>query len=175
MDMDNTADRIRNMLDGSSPDAQRQLLQNLLNSVPSDISEPEKPSPLIADDYLKILRRPLFSALFPHCGSPTLPWNNGSASRTLARDWVFSQVQDQMVQDDWIHRACLPLMQSRARQVLVIWAWCVYHLCILPRMLAQFGMALSTISSLCMQLYGSDFSPPSPCADLARDYYAAFN
>ena len=42
-------------------------------------------------------------------------------------------------------------------------------------MLAQFSRALSTISSLCMRLHGWDFSPPSPCADLVLDYYAAAN
>ena len=43
------------------------------------------------------------------------------------------------------------------------------------RVLAQFGMALSTISPLCVKQLGWDFPPPSPCADLAQDYYAAFN
>ena len=44
-----------------------------------------------------------------------------------------------------------------------------------PRMLAQFGLALSTISPLCVKQLGWDFPPPTPCTDLARDYYAAFN
>ena len=96
MDMDNTADRIRNMLGGSSPDMQRQLLQNLLGSVPSDIPEPAKPSILVAEDYLEIFRHLLFSALFPHGESPIPPRNNGIERRTMAWGWVFSQVQEQM-------------------------------------------------------------------------------
>ena len=142
MDMGNTAERIRAVLDGSSPGTQRQLLRNLLNSVPFGISEPAKPSILVAEDYLKIFRHLLFSAISPHCGTPIPPWNNGIARRTMAWDWVFSQVQEQMAQDDWIHREYLPRIQSRARQVLVIWASCDFPLRACWRMLAQFGLAI---------------------------------
>ena len=93
----------------------------------------------------------------------------------MAWGWVFSQVQGQMAQDDWIHGARLLRLQSCARKVLVIWASCDSPLRISPRMLVQFGLALSTISPLCMQQLGWDFPPPAPCTDLARDYYAAFN
>ena len=93
----------------------------------------------------------------------------------MAWGWVFSQVQEQMIQEDWIHRAYLPRTQSCARQVLAIWAWRDYPLRIPSPILAQFGLALSTIPPLRAKQLGWDFPPPSPCTDLARDYYAAFN
>ena len=80
-----------------------------------------------------------------------------------------------MVRGAWKHRACLPQLQDCARQVLVTWAECDYPLRLAPRMLEQFGVAFSTLSSLCMRLRGWDFSPPPLCADLARDYIAAFH
>ena len=111
---------------------------------------------------MKIFRRLLFSAFFPHEGNPTPPWNNGIVHRTLARDWIFAQIQEEMVQDNWIHRACLPQIQDCARQALVTWAECDYPLRPAPRMLAQFGVAFSTLSSLCMRVRGWDFPPPTP-------------
>ena len=171
MDLESAAEHIRGVLDGSAPEVQRRLLQELLDSVPAHAG----PSIEAAEDYLKIFRHLLFSAFFPHVGNPTPPRNNGIVPRTMARGWVFAQVQEEMIQDSWIHRACLPQTQSCARQVLVNWAWCDYPLRLPPRVLAQFGVAFSTISSPCVKLRGWDFSPPSPCADLARDYFAAFH
>ena len=41
-------------------------------------------------------------------------------------------------------------------------------------MLVQFGVLLSSLSSLCMRLQGWDFETPPHCTDLAKDYIAAF-
>ena len=80
-----------------------------------------------------------------------------------------------MVREDWKHRACLPQIQDCARQALAAWAECEYPLRISPRMLMQFGVVFSSLSSLCMRLRGWDFSPPPFCADLAKDFIAAFH
>ena len=143
MDLEGAIERIRGVLVGSAPDVQRRLLQRLLDSFPAHGT----PSVLMAEDYVKIFRHLLFSALFPHAGNPTPPWNNSIVLRTMARGWVFSRVQEEMIQGDWIHRACLLQIQSCARRVLVIWAWRDYPLRIPPCVMAQFGLALSTISS----------------------------
>ena len=80
MDLERAVERIRGVLDGPAPDVQRRLLQGLLESVPAHAL----PSVEVAEDYVKIFRHLLFSALFPHAGNPTPPWNNGIALRTMA-------------------------------------------------------------------------------------------
>ena len=69
MDLESAVARIRGVLDGSAPDAQRRLFQGLLDSVPVNSS----PSVEVAEDYVGISRRLLFSALVPHAGNPTPP------------------------------------------------------------------------------------------------------
>ena len=110
-----------------------------------------------AEDHVKIFRRLLFSAFFPHEGNPPPPKNNGITFRTRAWDWIFTQIQEEMVRGTWKHRACLPQLQDCARQVLVTWAECDYPLRLAPRMLEQFGVAFSTLSRLRMRLRGWDF------------------
>ena len=105
---------------------------------------------------MKIFRRLLFSAFFPHEGNPPPPKNNGITFRTRAWDWIFTQIQEEMVRGTWKHRACLPQLQDCARQVLVTWAECDYPLRLAPRMLEQFGVAFSTLSRLRMRLRGWD-------------------
>ena len=171
MDLESKAEHIRDMLGTYAPEEQRRLLQELLDSAPVH----EGTSIENAADYVHIFRHLLFSAFFPHEGNPTPPWNIGITSRALAWDWIFAQIQDEMAQDTWMHRACVPQIQECARQALVTWAERDYPLRISPRMLEQFGVALSTLSSLCMRVRGWDFPPPPLCADLARDYIAAFH
>ena len=144
MDLESKAEHIRDVLGTYAPEEQRRILHDLLNSVPVH----EEPSIENAEDYLRIFRRLLFPAFFPREGNPTPPWNNGIVSRALAWDWIFAQIQGEMAQGSWIHRACLPQIQACARQALVTWAWCDYPLRLPPRVLAQFGVAFSTISSL---------------------------
>ena len=150
MDLESAAEHIRGALDGPAPEAQRRLLRELLDSVPAHAGPPIE----VAADYLKIFRRLLFSAFDCHAGNPTSPRSNGIVIRTMAWDWVFPQVQEEVIQDDWKRRACLLQIQACARQVFVIWAWRDYPLRLPPCALAQFGFALSTISSLCVKLKG---------------------
>ena len=171
MDLTSKAEHIRDMLGSHSPNDQRRILQDLLEAVPV----PHSPSLDHAPDYLRIFRHLLFCALFPHEGNPRPPWNIGIGTRTKAWDWIFTQMRDEMVRDEWKHRACLPQIQNFARQALVTWAECEYPLRISPRMLMQFGILFSSVSSLCMSIHGWDFLPPPNCTELAQDYMAAFH
>ena len=141
MDLESKAEHIRDMLGNHAPEDQRRILRDLLNSVPAH----QEPSIANAEDYLRIFRHLLFSALFPHEGNPKPPWNNGIVSRPRAWDWVLGQMRDEMVWEDWKHRACLPQIQDCARQALVTWAECEYPLRISPRMLMQFGVVFSSL------------------------------
>ena len=115
MDLAGKAEHIRDVLGNYAPEEQRRLLEESSASVPVH----DGPSLENAEDYAKIFRHLLFSAFFPHEGNPTPPRNDGIISRTHAWDWIFTQTQDEMIQDNWIHRACLPQIQDCARQVLV--------------------------------------------------------
>ena len=171
MDLESKAEHIRDMLGNHAPEDQRRISHDLLNAVQAQ----QEPSIANSEDYLRIFRRLLFSAVFPHEGNPQPPWSNGIVYRPLAWHRVLGQMRDEMVRDDWPHRACLPQIHDIARQVLVTWAECEYPLRISPRMLMQFGVVFSSLSSLCMRLRGWDFTPPPFCTDLAKDYIAAFH
>ena len=69
MDMESKVDHIRDVLGNSAPAEQRRLLQELFDSVPVH----ERRSIANAEDHVKIFRRLLFSAFFPHEGNPTPP------------------------------------------------------------------------------------------------------
>ena len=170
MDIESKADHIRDMLSNHAPQDQRRILHDLLNAVPAQ----QEPSIANSDDYLRIFEHLLFSAIFPHVGNPQPPWNNGITCRPLAWQWVLEQFRDEIGRDDWPHRACLPQLLDIARQVLVTWADCEYPLRFPPRMMMQFGVALSSLTSHCMFFRGWDFTPPPLCADLAKEYIEAF-
>ena len=146
-----TAHRILSLLEGSPPDEKHQLLKNAMELNQSELTDAPTPSLFVEGDYLRISRHLLSSALFLHCGCPTPPWNNGICSRALAWDWIFSQIQEHMVPGPWIHRACLARIQSCARDVILEWAWRDYPLRLPPRLIAQFAVALTTISTLCVR------------------------
>ena len=170
MDLKGKAEHIRDMLGSHPPSEQRKILQDLLEAVPA----PYIPSIDYTPDYLRVFRHLLFCALFPHEGNPRPPWNIGIDTRTKAWHWILAQLREEMSSDEWQHRACLPQIQTLARQALITWAECEYPLRISPRMLMQFGILLSSVSSLCMGLRGWDFFPPPNCTDLAKDYISAF-
>ena len=80
-----------------------------------------------------------------------------------------------MILDDWIHRARLPQIQSRARQFLVTFAGCDYPLRIPPdRAGAVWLGALNHLNPL-RETTGAGSSPSFSCTDLAQDYCAVFN
>ena len=170
MDLVSKAEHIRDMLGSHPPNEQRRILQDLLEAVPA----PYIPSIDYAPDYLRIFRHLLFCAIFPHEGNPRPPWNLGIETRTKAWNWILTQLREKMACDDWQHREFLPQIQTIARQALITWAECEYPLRISPCMLMQFGLLLSSVSSICMSLRGWDFFPPPNCTDLAKDYISAF-
>ena len=170
MDLESKAEHIRDMLGSHAPDEQRRILQDILDGVPTY----HEPSISIEADYIRIFRHLLFSAVFPHVGNPQPPWNHGLTTRPQAWLWVLGQMQDDIIREDWPLRACIPQLRECVQQVLVTWAECEYPVRISPRMLVQFGVLSSSLSSLCMRLQGWDFNPPPHCTDLAKDYIAAF-
>ena len=101
MDLESKAEHIRDMPGNHAPEDQRRILHDLLNAVPAQ----QEPSIANTEDYLRIFRHLLFSAVFPHVGNPQPPWNNGIVCRPLAWQWILGQFRDEMVRDDWPHRA----------------------------------------------------------------------
>ena len=157
MDLKTKAEHIRDMLGSHAPEEQRRILHDLLNAVPA----PEEPSIAIPEDFIRIFRHLLFAAIFPHVGNPQPPWNHGITTRPLAWQWILQQMHN-AVQDDWPLRACIPQLLDCTRQVLQTWAECEYPLYFSPRMLVQFQVICSSLSSICMSLQDWDFNPPSP-------------
>ena len=80
MDLDDKAEHIRDILGSHAPDDQRRILHDLLAAVPMRST----PSVVSEEDYVRIFRNLLFSALFPHVGVPQPPWNLGITTRPLA-------------------------------------------------------------------------------------------
>ena len=170
MDLDDKAEHIRDILGSHAPDDQRRILHDLLAAVPLRST----PSVVSEEDYVRIFRNLLFSALFPHVGVPQPPWNLGITTRPLAWLWILRQMSDDILRDDWPRRACLPKLQECLQHALGTWAACEYPVHLSPRMLIQFNSLYSSISALCMRIQGWDFTPPPGCTDLAKDYIEAF-
>ena len=170
MDAGDTMQRILGLLVGSPNNEKRQLLKNAMEVIQSESNVASTPSLSVAEDYLRISRHLLRPALFPHCGRPLPPWNNGAPPRELAWEWIFSQINGPASSDSWIHRSYLPRIQPCLRHVISECAWCDYPLYLPPRLIAQFASAFTTISTLCVQLQNWGLVPPTPRADLVVEY-----
>ena len=157
--------RILGLLEGSPQDKQ-QLLRQAMESLQLGHAGVLTPSLLVKEDFLRNSRHLLRPALFPHCGSPIPPWNNGISSLALAWNWVFEQITGPLRMESRIHRSAIPQIQSTLRDALSEWAWRHNPFFSPPRIISQFASEYTNISEICMTLNDWCVSPPLHAAEM---------